>query len=90
MTSESPDCYLETLRGMSREVYDAMLSALATGRWPDGRAVSPEQRAHTMQAVIAWGELHLAPEDRVGFIDKGKKSGEVCDEPQPISWQKES
>jgi hypothetical protein len=26
----------------------------------------------------------------VGFIDKGKKSGEVCDEPQPISWQKES
>jgi hypothetical protein len=40
-----------------------------------------------MQAVIAWGEQHLPPEQRVGFIDKGHKAGDSCDEPQPLNWQ---
>ena len=90
MTEPRDPMYLNAIRAMSREVYDAMLQALETGKWPDGRPVSAEQRAHTMQAVISWGNLHLPPEERVGFIDKGKKAGEVCDDPQPLSWQEES
>ena len=90
MTESRDPLYLDTIRAMSREVYDAMLQALETGKWPDGRVVSAEQRDHAMQAVISWGELHLPPEERVGFIDKGKKAGEVCDDPQPLLWQEES
>jgi hypothetical protein len=40
-----------------------------------------------MQAVIAWGEMHLPVEQRVGFIDKGAKAGEACDEPTPLAWK---
>jgi hypothetical protein len=40
-----------------------------------------------MQAVITWGALNLPPEERVGFIDKGSKAGEDCDEPAPLKWQ---
>jgi len=87
MTESRDPLYLDTIRAMSRDVYDAMLQALETGKWPDGRVVSTDQRDHTMQAVITWGELHLPPEERVGFIDKGKKAGEVCDDTQPISWK---
>lgn len=83
------DDYLETVRAMGRDIYDRMVEALATGRWPDGREVSPEQRANCMQAVIAWGEMHLPPEQRVGFIDKGHKAGDSCDDPQPLKWQDE-
>ena len=72
---------------MGRDVYDNMLRALQTGRWPDGRALNPEQREHCMQAVIAWGELNLPIEERVGYIDKGHKANDICDDPQPLKWQ---
>ena len=50
-------------------------------------SLSEEQRQHAMQAVIAWGEMHLPVEQRVGFIDKGAKAGEACDEPTPLAWK---
>lgn len=84
------DPYQEAIASMGRDVYDNMVSALATGRWPDGRVLSGEQRQHTMRAVIAWGELNLSPEERVGYIDKGHKAGDACDDPQPLKWRDDS
>ena len=42
-----------------------------------------------MQAIIAWGEMHLQEPERVGYVDKGHKSGETCDEPgeTPLNWK---
>lgn len=84
------DPYLDTIKAMGRDVYDNMVEALATGRWRDGRMLTPEQREHCMQAAIAWGELHLAPEQRIGYIDKGHKADDVCDDPKPLKWQDNS
>ena len=81
------DQYRDSVRQMDREVYERLVDSLATGRWPDGRALTEAQRQHAMRAVIAWGELHLPTEARVGFIDKGLKADEVCDEPEPIAWK---
>lgn len=78
--------YLQSIQQMDRMVYDRLLESLATGRWPDGRSVTESQRRHAMQAVIAWGELYLPLEERVGFIDKGSKAGEPSDEPAPLKW----
>ncbi len=80
------DPYLETVRAMGPELYERMVQALATGLWPDGTSVTAPQREHTMQAVIAWGELNLPPEERIGYIDKGRKAGSSCDDPQPMTW----
>ena len=71
------DLYRQSVQQMDRQVYDQLVTSLSTGRWPDGRALSEEQRQHAMQAVIAWGEMHLPVEQRVGFIDKGAKAGEA-------------
>jgi uncharacterized protein YeaC (DUF1315 family) len=59
------------------------------GKWPDGRPLSDEQRAIVMQALIAWGEKHLPPEQRVGYIDRGRKAGADCDDPVevPLNWK---
>jgi uncharacterized protein YeaC (DUF1315 family) len=81
------DQYRDSVRQMDRGVYERLVDSLATGRWPDGRALTEAQRQHAMRAVIAWGELHLPAEARVGFIDKGHKAEEVCDEPKPIAWK---
>jgi uncharacterized protein YeaC (DUF1315 family) len=71
---------------MDRQVYEQLLESLSTGRWPDGRALTETQRQHAMRAVITWGEIHLSPEERIGFIDKGAKAGDVCDDPEPLTW----
>ena len=81
------DQYRDSVRQMDREVYERLVDSLATGRWPDGRDLTDEQRQNAMKAVITWGELHLPTESRVGFIDKGHKAGEVSDEPEPIAWK---
>lgn len=79
--------YLQSIQQMDRGVYDRLVESLETGRWPDGRPVTESQRQHAMQAVITWGAMHLPPEERVGFIDKGSKAGEECDVPAPLRWQ---
>ena len=81
--------YQQMIESMSPEIYRSMRQALELGRWPDGRPLTAKQKEDTMQAVIAWGEKHLPPEQRIGYIDRGKKAGEVCDEPdeKPLNWQ---
>ncbi|MEE2731572.1 YeaC family protein [Ketobacter sp.] len=67
------------------ETYQALLKALELGKWADGNRLTPEQKEHVMQAIIAYGEKHLPPQQRVGFIDRGSKDeGEVCDDPHPV------
>ena len=84
------DDYRQSVQQMDRQVYDQLVTSLSTGRWPDGRALTEEQRQHAMQAVITWGEIHLPPNERVGFIDKGAKAGDSCDDPQPLAWKESS
>ncbi len=55
--------------------------------------MTPEQREHAMQAIIAWGERHLAAAERVGFIDKGHKAGDSCEMTRtetPLNWKDRS
>ena len=84
------EVYRQSVRQMDRKTYDRLVDALAIGRWPDGRTLSNEQRQSAMQAVITWGELHRAPEERVGFIDKGSKANEGRDDPTPLNWKEPS
>ena len=81
--------YQQMISAMSREVYDSLRRALELGKWPDGSRLTPEQRVESMQAVIAWGELHLPPEERVGYIDRGAKAGGSSREPgaEPLNFR---
>lgn len=81
--------YRKLIESMTPEIYRSLRRSVELGKWPDGRPLSPEQRRETMQAVIAWGELHLPEAERVGYIDKGRKEGDKCDDPQdtPLKWQ---
>ncbi|WP_116364381.1 YeaC family protein [Parahaliea mediterranea] len=77
--------YQQLIESLTPEVYDKLRIAVEIGKWPDGRRVSPEQRQECLQALIAWGALNLPEEQRIGYIDRGHKAGEVCDDPQPDS-----
>lgn len=81
------NAYEEAIKAMPKELYQRMVDALSTGLWPDGRALTKTQREETMEAVLLWGKLYLPAEERVGFIDKGAKAGDACDDPVPLKWQ---
>ena len=81
--------YQQLIDGMSPDIYRSLKRALELGKWPDGKALTLEQRHNSMQAVIAWGEKHLPERERVGYIDKGRKALKIDDEPQekPLNWK---
>jgi uncharacterized protein YeaC (DUF1315 family) len=80
--------YRKTIEEMPVETYERLRTGLELGKWPDGKALTAQQREHAMQAVIAWGKLHLGAGDQVGYVDKGSKAGDVCDDPElsSLTW----
>lgn len=80
--------YLKLLENMTPEIYKSLKRSVEIGKWPDGSMVTREQRQAALQAVIAWGKLHLPEDEQVGFIDRGQKAGQQCDDPPetPLKW----
>ncbi len=80
--------YQQLINAMTPDLYRRLRRAVELGKWPDGQTLTPEQRESALQAVIAWGEQHLPAEERVGYIDRGHKNGDSCDNPEetPLNW----
>jgi uncharacterized protein len=78
--------YEQLLDSLTPALYLRLKQAVETGYWPDGRAVTAEQREHCLQAVITWGERNLPPEERVGYIDRGRKGTDSETGPRPLRW----
>ncbi len=81
--------YQTLIQSMTPDLYRNLRRAVELGKWPDGQPVTREQRENAMQALIAWGEQHLPEDQRIGFIDKGRKEGDSCDDPDetPLNWK---
>ena len=75
----------QMIDAMTLEVWHNMRTAVETGRWPDGRQVSDEQRQLCLQAVIAWEARNLPEEERTGYMggqecgSKSKKAEAAID-----------
>lgn len=60
---------------MTVEVWENMRNSIAIGRWPDGRPLTDEQRALSLEAVIAWEIKNNIPEEeRTGYLPAGCQS----------------
>jgi uncharacterized protein len=62
----------ELLDSVTPQMYQQLKKAIELGKWPTGGALSAEQRDLCMQAVIAYEQKHLAPEERIGYIPPKK------------------
>ncbi len=84
--------YEELIDSLTPEVVERLKRGIETGRWPDGRPVTPEQRENSLQAVIAWEQRRLPEEERVGYIDKGAKAraAQRRDDVQPLKFEQSS
>ncbi len=72
--------FVQFSQNLSPEVYQNLKRALELGKWPDGKTLSPEQRETCMQAIISYEALHVAEEERAGYLGQtcqSKKSGQA-------------
>jgi uncharacterized protein YeaC (DUF1315 family) len=81
--------YKETIDSITPQIYQRLVRAVELGKWPDNKVVTPAQREHAMQAIIAWGERHLEEQDRVGYVPKKPDTAGPCDTSleNPLKWQ---
>tara|TARA_R100001163_G_C5065952_1_gene204101 strand:- start:2141 stop:2380 length:240 start_codon:yes stop_codon:yes gene_type:complete len=78
MMSEAPDNLQALLASITPEIHQNLKRAVELGRWENGERLSPEQVELCLQAIIAYDEMHLSAEEKVGYIDRSKiknKSG---------------
>ena len=65
--------YDQLIASLSPDIVARLRRGVETGRWPDGRTVTPEQREHSLQAIIAWEQRNLPEDQRTGYIDRSAK-----------------
>lgn len=69
------------LEVLDPEVVQRLKTAVEIGKWPNGVALTEQQREVCLQAVLAWEYTHLPAEERTGYIDKGHKTeGDACED----------
>ncbi len=70
----------QMLAALNPEIVARLKTAVEIGKWPNGIALTKEQRQTCMQAVYAWEIQNLPEEQRSGYIDRGtKEEDEHCD-----------
>lgn len=70
--SDTPNSFEELLSSITPEVHSKLKQAIELGRWENGDRLSKEQVELCMQAVIAYDEIHLNDEEKIGYIDRTK------------------
>ncbi|ATA17889.1 MAG: YeaC family protein [Gibbsiella quercinecans] len=48
----------DLIAAMTPEVYQRLARAVELGKWPDGVALTPEQKENSLQAVMLWQALN--------------------------------
>jgi uncharacterized protein YeaC (DUF1315 family) len=53
---------------LDEATYQRLKQSIETGRWPDGRLLSSEQRENSLLLLIAYETRHLPTEARTGYL----------------------
>jgi hypothetical protein len=56
------------LAAMTPDIYQRFLSAVAIGKWPNAQALTAEQKATCIEAIIVYENQHVAPHLRTGYV----------------------
>ncbi|ACS85761.1 YeaC family protein [Musicola paradisiaca] len=57
---------------MTPEIYQRLVTAVELGKWPDGVALSAEQKENALQAVMLWQSRHNTEADHMTINTQGE------------------
>ncbi|MEO0437769.1 MAG: DUF1315 family protein [Pseudomonadota bacterium] len=63
-----PTDYQSAVEALSPTMVERLRASVATGRWPDGKPLSQEQKENSLRAIITWEQVHLPEEERTGYL----------------------
>lgn len=83
----------QIIDSMTPEVYQRLATAVELGKWPDGVALTPEQKENSLQLVMLWqaryntDAQHMTIDTRGQMVMKSKQQLKVDFgiTPQPIA-----
>lgn len=77
----------ELLRNLNPQVIGSLKRAIELGKWPNGVAITAEQRRLCAEAVANWERAHLPAEAHVGRVPPKKTPcGDRKEEEQELNW----
>lgn len=77
----------DMLGALDDELINRFKTALELGKWPDGQALTQEQKDICMQAVIVYEHKNVPEEERTGYVPPKETPCAPKDETNPIKWQ---
>ncbi|WP_407311167.1 YeaC family protein [Pseudomonas sp. nanlin1] len=60
--------FAHMIENITPEIYESLKLAVEIGKWSDGRKLSAEQKALSLQALIAWEAKNLPEDQRTGYM----------------------
>ena len=63
----------EMIDSMTPEVYQRLSTAVELGKWPDGIALTPEQKENSMQLVMLWQARHNTDAQHMTIDTNGQR-----------------
>ena len=77
----------EMLNALDDELIQRFKTALELGKWPDGRALTKEQKDICMQAIIVFEHTNVPEEQRTGYVPPKDTPCAPEDDVDSIKWQ---
>jgi len=53
----------DLIQSMNQDVYERLVQAVETGKWPDGNRLSDEQRENSIQLVMAYQARYVGSDE---------------------------
>lgn len=64
--------FLKIIDTLPQSVYLKLKQAVEIGKWENGTPLTEQQKAHTLQAVMAWQAKHLDSQQQFTIAADGK------------------
>lgn len=62
----------QIIDNMTEELYQRLATAVELGKWPDGVALTPEQRENSLQLVMLWQSRHNTDAQHMTIDTRGE------------------
>lgn len=73
--SDKPESINALLATMTPEIHQQLKTAVELGHWENGEKLTMDQKEYCMQAVIAYDNTFMSPQQRIGYINR---QGNTC------------
>lgn len=76
----------QLLDNLNPQIIGSLKRAIELGKWPNGVAVTAEQRSLCAEAVANWERRNLPQESQVGYVPPKKTPCEDKEEERELNW----